>query len=298
MRMHTIDPDRSVGSPDSGSAPSLVPQPRRRHGPRVVVIGAGAVGRQLAVLIVDGAAGATSHLAGFLVRDADRHRDLGLLHRVPVVTSVADAVALRPDVVVEAAGHEAMRSTVPELLAAGIDVLAISAGALADPATAAAIGQAADRGGSRLRIPSGAIAGLDAISAAAVGRVDRVVHTVRKPPIALLDADAAAAVVAGGVATTLFEGTAREAALRFPANVNVVAAVSLAGIGFDRTTARVIADPAVTRNTHEVLVEGDFGRLEIAIANTPSENPKTGLIVALSLARVLRGASEAIVVGG
>ncbi|HYH91742.1 MAG TPA: aspartate dehydrogenase [Candidatus Saccharimonadales bacterium] len=265
-------------------------------GVRVVVIGFGAVGRQLHDLVADGAAG-EAEVVGFLVRDLARYREIAARQKVPLVASVSDALALHPDVVVEAAGHDAMRSVVPAFLAAGCDVIAISAGALADPDLVDEIRAAAERGAARLRVPSGAIAGLDAISAAAVGRIERVRHTVRKPPATLLPPDEAAAVVAAGEPRELYEGTAREAAIRFPANVNVVAAVSLAGIGLDRTMVQVVADPGVTRNTHEVLVEGAFGRLEVTIANTPSENPKTGVIVAQSLARVLRAYGETIVVG-
>ncbi len=87
-------------------------------------------------------------------------------------------------------------------------------------------------------------------------------------------------------------------ALRFPANANVVATVALVGLGLDRTTARVIADPGVTRNTHVLLAEGEFGRLEVKIENTPSENPKTGRIVPLSLLRALRNLDAPVIIGG
>jgi aspartate dehydrogenase len=177
-------------------------------------------------------------------------------------------------------------------------VVALSIGVLADAELLAEVERAAASGGSRLRIPSGASAALDAISAAAVGGLDRVVHSVRKPAASLLDADEAAAVVASGEPRVLYVGPARAAAKLFPANVNVVAAVSIAGIGFDRTEVRVIADPSVSHNTHEVEVEGAFGRLHVRIENIPSdENPKSGRIVPLSLIRVLRAMSERVVAG-
>ncbi|MEZ0240149.1 MAG: aspartate dehydrogenase [Chloroflexota bacterium] len=263
---------------------------------RVGLIGHGAVGRRVAELVADGAAG-SARIVGVLVRDpqgGDSHR---ARQPAPFVGTAADLIALRPDVVVEAAGHDALRTYVPPILEAGIEVLAISVGALADDATLQEISAAAERGGTRLRVPSGAIAALDGISAAAVGRVERVVHTVRKPPATLLPPAEAEAVMASGRERELFAGPAREAAQRFPANVNVVAAVSLAGIGVDRTEARVVADPGVTRNTHEVEVEGAFGRLTVRIENVPSDNPKTGLIVAQSIVRTLRAYGEKIVVG-
>lgn len=263
---------------------------------RVGLIGYGAVGREVAELVHDGAAG-DAEIVGVLVRTPDRYARAADRHRFPFLRDPPALIALRPSVIAEAAGHEAFRDHLPAFLEAGIEALAISVGALADPATFARIMAAAETGGSRVRIPSGAIAGLDAISAAAVGRVDRVIHTVRKPPAALLDDPASGQRDGGGRPTELFAGSAREAALRFPANVNVVAAVSLAGIGLDRTEVRIIADPAVTRNIHEVEVEGEFGRLAITIENTPSENPKTGRIVPLSVVRALRARGESIVVG-
>ncbi len=191
-----------------------------------------------------------------------------------------------------------MREHVEPILRAGVEVLGISIGALSDPALLDALCEAARVGGTRLRVVSGAIAGLDAISSAAVIGLDEVTHTVRKPPAALLPPEEARAVVAGGEPRELYLGPAREAARRFPENVNVAAAVSLAGIGLDRTQVRVIADPGVARNTHEVSVRGAFGTLEIRIQNIPSENPRTGRIVAPSLARGLRAYTEQIVVGG
>lgn len=262
------------------------------------LIGFGAVGGTVAKLIGDGLAGPAA-LVGVVVRDPARHAADAERLGIPFVAGAAELIALGPEVVVEAGGHDGLRRHVPAILAAGIDVLAISVGALADADLLAELERAAVTGGGRLCVPSGAIAGLDAISAAAVLGLDRVVHTVRKPPASLLDAADAEAVVRSGVARELFAGSAREAAPRFPANVNVAAAVSLAGIGFERTEVRVIADPAVERNTHEVLVEGAFGRLSIRIENTPSdENPKTGRIVAASIARTLRGRTEPIVIGG
>lgn len=106
-------------------------------------------------------------------------------------------------------------------------------------------------------------------------------------------------MVAGGSPRELYRGPAREATRRFPQNVNVVAMVSLAGIGMDRTEAVVIADPAVEHNTHEVLVEGPFGSIEVRVRNVPSpDNPRTGLIVAGSLARILRRLRATMLVGG
>src|SRR5438132_1379853 len=119
--------------------------------------------------------------------------------------------------------------------------------------------------------------GLGAIGRAAVGGIERVTHTTRKPASTLLPANEAAALSAP---REIYRGAARAGVLRFPESANVAAAVSLAGIGFDRTELRVVADPSIERNRHEVVVEGAFGRLEIRIENVPTEeNPRTGRIV-------------------
>ena len=264
---------------------------------RVALLGYGAIGRTVSEFVEAKAAGPVE-IIGVLVRLPSRYAKEQERHGFPFVDGVEALLRLNPELVVEAGGHDAFRQHVPVILEAGVDVLSLSVGALADPETMVGIEAAAARGGSRLRVPSGAIAALDAISSAAVGHVDRVVHTVRKPPATLIEGPRAAEIVAAGQPVELYAGTAREAALLFPANVNVIAAVSLAGIGLDRTEARIVADPDVTRNVHEVSVEGEFGRLFIRIENEPSENPKTGRIVAMSVVRALRAYGESIVVGG
>jgi aspartate dehydrogenase len=263
---------------------------------RVALLGYGAIGRAVCELAAARKAGPVT-IVGVLVRDPGAYAGPAQRYGIPFVSDAAALLELRPDLVVEAAGHDGFRQHVPAILEAGVEVLSLSVGALADPATMTRIEAAAAAGGSRLRVPSGAIAALDAISAAAVGGIERVVHTVRKPPATLVEGPRAAEIVAGGQPVELFAGTAREAALLFPANVNVIAAVSLAGIGLDRTEARILADPAVTRNVHEVAVDGEFGRLLVRIENEPSENPKTGRIVAMSVVRSLRALGESIVVG-
>ena len=266
-------------------------------GATAALIGFGAVGRRVAELVAEGAAGEAT-IVGVLVRDPSRYEAEAAALGIPFVASARALADLNPDVVLEAGGHAAFRAHVPDLLRAGLDVIAISVGALADPALLADVEAAAAEGKARLRIPSGAIAALDAISSANLGRIERVVHTVRKPPATLLDGPEADEVLASGQPRVLYDGPAREATQLFPANVNVVAAVSLAGIGLDRTVARVIADPSVERNTHEVEAIGDFGRLSVTMENIPTnDNPKTGRIVALSLARALRSLSERVVVG-
>jgi aspartate dehydrogenase len=214
---------------------------------------------------------------------------------VRLCTRVEDLIARKPEVVVEAAGHAALRCHGPTVLRAGIDLLILAVGALAEPDTERAIVAAAEAGRSRAIIVSGGIGGLDAIASASAGELRRVTHFTRKPSRALLPPDEASTL---REPRELFAGSAREGALKFPESINVAAAVSLAGIGLDRTEVRVLADPALDRNRHEVVAEGDFGRLRFEIENVPTEdNPRTGRLVAMSVVQALRRRQARLIIG-
>lgn len=257
---------------------------------RVGLIGLGAIGRAVVRLIAAEAAGEVE-VVGALVRDPARPRREG---GFPIVGSADDLLSLEPDVVIEAGGHAALATHGPAILRSGRDLVAVSVGALAEPGTYDAL-IAATCGGGRIVVASGAIGALDAISSATLGGLERVTHTTRKPPRSLLDRAEADALTE---AREIFRGSAREGALRFPESINVAAAVSLAGIGLDRTEVCVIADPAVTRNHHEVVAEGAFGKLRFIIENIPSDdNPRTGRLVAASVVRTLLRRRAGLVVG-
>jgi aspartate dehydrogenase len=214
---------------------------------------------------------------------------------VRVCTRIEDLLALKPEVVVEVAGHAALRCHGPTVLRAGIDLLILGVGALAEPATEHAICEAARAGNSRAIIASGGIGGLDAIASASAGQLHSVTHITRKPARALMPPDEAAALKEP---RELFSGSAREGALKFPESINVAAAVSLAGLGLDRTRVRVTADPTLDRNRHEVIAEGDFGRLRFEIENVPSaDNPRTGRLVAMSVVQALRRRQARLIIG-
>jgi aspartate dehydrogenase len=256
---------------------------------RVGLIGLGAIGRQLLELA---SPDEDLRFVGAIVADASKPRAPG---SPPVCTTLAALLEAQPDVVVEIGGHSALRCHGPDVLRAGIDVLMVSVGALADPRVEEAVVAAARDGASHAVVVSGAIGGLDALAAAAVGGLDSVTHTTRKPARALLPPAEALAL---REPVELFRGPAREGALRFPESINVAAAVSLAGIGLDRTIVRVVADPSVDRNQHEVVAEGAFGTLRFEIRNIPSaENPRTGRLVAMSVLHALRKRQALLVVG-
>lgn len=213
---------------------------------------------------------------------------------------VADTVAVHdglpallgcgPEMVIECAGHGAVREHGPAVLAAGIDLAVISTGALADETLHTELLQRAGATGARLFLPSGAVGGVDILAAARLSGIEDVVYTSRKPPRAwrdtpaerLLDLDALTSEV------MFFEGTARAAARDYPQNANVAATVAVAGAGFERTKVRLIADPHVQRNVHEVLVRSACADFHVRIEGKPSPtNPKTSLPAAFSIARLV-----------
>jgi len=254
----------------------------------VGLIGLGTIARGMLDLL--GPADAIS-VVGAVVAHADKPRP-GLA--VDVCVDVTALLALEPEVVVELGGHAALASHGPAVLRAGIDLLMLSVGALADPSVEQSLTDAARAGGAHAIVLSGGIGALDAIAAASVGGLDRVTHTTRKPARALLPADEAAALAEP---RELFAGTAREGVLRFPESINVAAAVSLAGIGLDCTQVRVIADPTLVHKRHEVVAEGAFGSLRFDIENVPTDNPCTGRLVAMSVVHALRRRASPLRIG-
>jgi aspartate dehydrogenase len=175
------------------------------------------------------------------------------------------------------------------MLAAGKQVMVLSAGALLPRPELIGLAKA---NGGQIIVPTGALLGLDAVAAAAEGTIHSVRMITRKPPNGLVGAPYLVAnhisVTGLNTAKRVFVGTAREAAAGFPANVNVVAALALAGIGPERTTIEIWADPDLDRNCHTIEVDADSARFSLSIENIPSENPKTGRITALSVIAALR----------
>lgn len=191
------------------------------------------------------------------------------------------------DLVIDCAGHEALMAHGPTVLERGFDLVTVSLGALADQAVFEALEQAARRGSAKLHLASGAIGALDCLQAAAVGQLEHVTYVGRKPPRGWMGSPAEAridlhALTSG--AQTHFEGTAREAALAYPKNANVAAAFALAGVGFDRTTVRLIADADVSANIHEVEAQGDFGSFTFQISGQSlPDNPRSSALAAMSV---------------
>jgi len=216
-----------------------------------------------------------------------RGAQLGREFGVPFVVGVAPALQMKPDVVLEAASHDAVRAHLVPMLERGLSIIVLSAGALGDDALRAAAESAATRSGGLLYVPSGGIGGLDALKGACAAGVDAVSIRVAKPPAAWkgIPFVAGLGVDLDGLRApqVLFSGPAREGVPHFPQNVNIAAVLSLAGIGFDRTRLEVVADPGLTFNTHTIAVHGRTGRFQVVLENVPSpENPKTAWLACYS----------------
>ena len=263
---------------------------------RVGVAGLGAIGRVVARHVSKGIPGLT--LTAVAARDQAKAHAWLEHEKIKAPLVELDALPQHCDLAVECAPAAALEPICRPMLAAGKRVMVLSAGALLPRADL--IELAAAKGG-QIIVPTGALLGLDAVTAAAEGEIRSVRMTTRKPPSGLAGAPYLVAndisVEGLNAPKRVFVGTAREAAKGFPANVNVVAALSMAGIGPDRTKIEIWADPGVTRNCHSIEVDADSARLSFAIENVPSENPRTGRITALSVVAALRKLTAPLRVG-
>lgn len=203
------------------------------------------------------------------------------------------------DLVIETAGQQAVRDFAVDIVTRGVSLAVVSVGALCDDALSHDLRQSAQTSGAKVYFPSCAIAGLDRIAAAHEGRLQSVRLVTRKPVAAWFSTEVEKTVDLARVSEPLliFSGTARVAARRFPESVNVSAALALAGVGMDATEVEVWIDPTLAMNTHAVAVEGDFGHFQFSVQNLPSDNPKSGVVVAMSLMKLLRNLTDPFVVG-
>jgi len=255
--------------------------------PGIGIIGYGGIARTAITLVEAHGAGP---IEAVLVRSG---REGTLADGLTAVTSIDEMIAVQPDIVAECAGQHTVGVFGPPILEAGIDLLVISIGALADPTIEKALRNAAATGKSQILLPAGAIGGIDALAAMRLAGLNRVFYRSRKPPRAWAnDVDDMSMITQ---ATVLYSGTAREASLSYPKNANVAATVALAGVGFDATTVELVADPAAPGNVHEIEAEGPSGRFAITLQGNPSpENPKTSALTGLSVARALINRSAAV----
>lgn len=262
----------------------------------VAIAGLGAIGLPLARALDQGVEG----LALVSVAVRDRAKAAAALRRFRSPPCLVDLQALaQADIVVEAAPGGMFEQIARAAIEAGRMFVPASVGALLPRMH---LVTRAQQTGARIIVPTGALLGLDAVRAAAEGPVDSITMVTRKPPAGL---DGAPYLVQRDIRVLgiieplcVFRGNAFDAAMGFPANVNVAAALALAGIGPQRTQVEIWADPAVTRNTHTIRVESAAARFTMTIENVPSEeNPRTGKITALSMLACLRGLVSTLKVG-
>ena len=264
----------------------------------VGLIGLGSIGSYVAMEIMKGEVPGVKLVAAADIKppSSDLLRELQG-RSIPVVQSFEALVEFPVQLVIECANQRVVKECADFFLSKEIDLVIMSMGALVQGSFFAALTAKAEEKGCRIYIPSGAVGAIDALQAAKLRGLEEVTLTTRKPPRALGKVE--------GVnleelrePRTLFEGPATEAVLKFPQNVNVAATISLAGLGPDKTRVRVVADPAIDQNIHEIRARGAFGSLEIRLANRPNpDNPNTSLLACLSVISLLRRIQGTVQIG-
>ena len=257
----------------------------------VTLIGFGAIGRALfnRALALPGLR--IGHVVVRAERVAAVQAELG------AAAQACGEVPAAATLVLECAGHAALREHVQPALARGVECAVLSVGALSEPGLPEALEAAARAGGTQVHLLSGAIGAIDALAAARLGGLDEVVYTGRKPPAGWRGTPAEALCDLANLRepAVLLRASAREAARLYPKNANVAATVSLAGLGLDATQVCLVADPGVSENVHELRARGAFGEFTLTMRGKPlADNPKTSALTVLSGLRFLQQRSAAL----
>ncbi|MBN2014207.1 MAG: aspartate dehydrogenase [Candidatus Altiarchaeota archaeon] len=256
---------------------------------KIALLGCGNIGEFIANAVYRG----IIHCKLVKVFDKDKNRSKDFLKDVnldfEVVDNIDDLIE-GVDLVVEAASQEAVTEYALRILESGKSLMIMSVGALADNRLFRDMKKAAMKRNVKIYIPSGGIVGVDGLNAASLATIDSVEITTRKNPKTL------------GVdvkeETVIFKGAALDGVRKFPKSVNVAATLGIAGVGLDGTLLRIVADPKVDKNIHEVHVKGDFGEFTTIAKNLPStQNPKTSWIAALSAIALLKKLTNVVHIG-
>ncbi|WP_141432638.1 aspartate dehydrogenase [Bacillus sp. 03113] len=261
------------------------------------LIGFGAIGKDVANYIKENKAG-DIELKAILVRNKDKYKDGPM--GCTFYDNEEEFFQLGLDFIIENAGHEAVYQYANRAFSSGSHFLVVSVGAFNDTEFLKRTEETAKEYNRQLIFPSAAIGGLDRIAAASLNDIDQVSLVTKKPPKAWIGTFVEKEVDLFNLTEPqlIYDGTARESSKLFPESTNVSAALALAGIGFDKTKVQVYVDPTISRNTHQIITEGFFGKMEIQVQNIPSkENPKSGYIVAMSICKVLKNYTSPIVIG-
>ncbi|MDP6612479.1 MAG: aspartate dehydrogenase [Candidatus Hydrothermarchaeota archaeon] len=269
---------------------------------KIALIGCGVIGRAITKAVRDGIIKAS--LSCLYDTDRARSRELSnILHpKLRICRDIKEILASDAELVVEAASQKAVMDYASQVLKAGKSLLIMSVGALLDEKLYNTLEGIAEERGVKIYLPSGAIGGLDAMRGASIGKIFEVKLVTTKHPRALAGAPY---LVRKGInirdidkKTVIYEGSALEAVKEFPANINVSAALSLAGIGAAKTMVIIVADPGVECNIHEVTAKGDIGSFTMRFENLPSpENTRTSFLAALSAIATLKRLSSPVEVG-
>ena len=268
---------------------------------RIGIIGCGTIGTGICKAIDEGAIKA--ELVAIYDRNVEDVEKLksSLKSCRPETLEIMD-MAKQIDLLVECASQKAVYEVIPAALLAHCDVMIMSVGAFADEKLCETIGNLARDNNCKVYLPSGAIVGLDGLKSASVEEIYSVTLTTQKPPGGLAGAPF---IIRNNIEldkitskTMLFEGPASEAVKAFPANVNVAATLSLAGLGFEKTKVRIVANPALTRNIHEITVEGAFGKFSTRVENIPSPmNPRSSYLAPMSAIATLKKIANPFQIG-
>ncbi len=262
----------------------------------IAIIGCGAIGEAVARYLADHE---DVEVAVAIIEAGMETRAREVFGEGVEIAHDFDGISTELDLAVDCAGHPALRQHGEAILSRGTNLISVSSGALADADLYDRLVAATQRGGSQLRLVSGAIGALDVLAAGSVGRLTKVTYRGRKPPQGWRGSPAEAKLDLDSLteAAVHFRGNARNAALEYPRNANVAASVALAGIGLDNTVAELIADPSITRNVHEIVAEGDFGRFEFRIdGKSLPDNPRSSAITAMSVVREILNSASPIVI--
>ncbi len=257
----------------------------------VILVGFGAIGRSIFHRLVNSKQTRITHIVVSTARITALQAELG------DVVHVVDTIPAQSRLILECAGHSALTQHIMPALTRGIECGVLSVGALSSEGLYEQLVQAAEQGRTQVHLLSGAIGGIDAISAARLNGLTEVTYTGRKPPSSWRGSPAEQIVNLDNLEkpTVILQATAREAARLYPKNANVAATVSLAGIGLDATQVRLIADPSATENVHEIVARGAFGEMHLTMRGNPlSDNPKTSMLTVLSALRFLHNRCSAI----
>lgn len=266
---------------------------------RVGIIGCGTIGSQLAKALEERFSEQAQLRALCDIDEGKAKKIKSSSSANPAILSIDELIEVS-DLVIEAAGAAISYEIAQKVLQYGKDVMIMSVAGILDRYKQ--LFALAQTKGCCIYLPSGAIAGLDAVKAASITKIDKATLITRKPPQGLVGApylvEKKIDLTRIKKETVIFEGTASEAIKGFPKNINVCATLSLAGIGSEKTRVKIITSPDYKANIHEIQVAGDFGRLVTRTENLPSpENPRTSFLASLSAIATLKNILEVVKIG-